>query len=245
MMILEVPPADSAHFRGHFPGRPILPGVAELALVANALDRRPLSRIALARFRQTVEPGQTLTLETRETAAGAVRVSLHREAAPVMNAELFFGDVAPPRASSLRVGEPLATAPLDDLLPQRPPMRFITGLLAQREDGADCLAVIPRGCALVEGGTAPALAVVEAAAQTAAMWEALRRASGPDAGKPRMGYLVALRDVVLLAGRVPAGRILVASMRLEAAAMPLTQYRAEVALDGETIMTGSIATALA
>jgi 3-hydroxymyristoyl/3-hydroxydecanoyl-(acyl carrier protein) dehydratase len=245
MMILEVPPADSAHFEGHFPGRPILPGIAQLALVANALDRRPLSRIALARFRQTVDPGQTLMLETRETAAGAVRVSLHRGRVPVMNAELVFGDVAAPRASSLRAGEPLATAPLDDLLPHRPPLRFITGLLAQSGDGADCLAVIPPGCALVEGETAPALAVIEAAAQTAAMWEALRRTRGPETGRPRMGYLVALRDVALFAGRVPAGRVLVASMRLEAAAMPLTKYRAEVALDGETIMTGRVATVLA
>jgi hypothetical protein len=34
-------------------------------------------------------------------------------------------------------------------------------------------------------------------------------------------------------------------VRLEAAAMPLTRYRAEVRLDGEVVMAGRVATVLA
>ena len=89
------------------------------------------------------------------------------------------------------------------------------------------------------------MAAIEAAAQAAAAWEALRRWRDAAVAAPRIGYLVALRDIVFFAKRVPANRELLVSVSLEAAAPPLTHYRIEVSLDGMLVTHGTIATFLA
>jgi len=255
--IIEVPPGG-AWFEGHFPGHPILPGVAELALATNALGSpgSPLSLqgIAFARLRQIVHPGDRLELVARKQDAAHLRFDLKRDGMLVANAEFIVG-------TPLASGEVTAAAetiaapasprrgaafhPLDALLPHRPPMRFLTTILHEETDGLTCAAQIPDRCALVAGGRAPPIAAIEAAAQAAAAWEALRRSRHAGVAKPRIGYLVALRDVVFFAGSVPAERDLLVSVRLEAAAPPLTHYRIEVSLDGKPVTRGTIATFLA
>ena len=135
--------------------------------------------------------------------------------------------------------------PLDDLLPHRPPMRFLTSILQETAGGLTCAARIPGECALVSGGGASPVAAIEAAAQAAAAWEALRRWRDAAVAAPRIGYLVALRDIVFFAKCVPANRELLVSVSLEAAAPPLTHYRIEVSQDGMLVTHGTIATFLA
>jgi 3-hydroxyacyl-[acyl-carrier-protein] dehydratase len=250
---IEVP-SGGAYFEGHFPGRPILPGVAELALVLDALARearRPVSiqGIAFARLRQLVLPGDRLELVAREQEAVRLRFDLKREAVLVANGEFILGPPQAPRsATALRAapGTPAATAPpLDDLLPHRPPMRFLTSILQETADGLTCAAHIPGKCALVSGGSAPAVASIEAAAQAAAAWEALRRWRNTGVASPRIGYLVALREVAFFTERIPADRDLLVSVSLEAVALPLTHYRIEVSLEGMPLTRGTIATFLA
>ncbi len=65
-------PADGPWFEGHFPGNPILPGVAELALAIAALRQEtgkplPLRRIGFARLRHLVLPGDRLELTAHES----------------------------------------------------------------------------------------------------------------------------------------------------------------------------------
>jgi len=87
---------------------------------------------------------------------------------------------------------------------------------------------------------------VEAAAQTAALWEAVRRSRDSRGAGPRVGYLVALRDLAFFAERIPAEASLVASVRLDGAALPLTHYAIEVGRDdGVPVLRGRIATYLA
>ena len=251
--IIEVPSAG-AYFEGHFPGRPILPGVTELTLVLDALAREarnPVSiqGIAFARLRQLVFPGDRLELLAREQEASRLRFDLKREGVLVANGEFILGQPQTPRyatAPFAAPGTPAAAAgPLDELLPHRPPMRFLTSILQQTANGLTCAAHIPGKCALVCDGSAPAVASIEAAAQAAAAWEALRRWRNTGVASPRIGYLVALRDVAFFTARIAADRDLQVSVNLEAAAPPLTHYRVEISLEGTLVTLGTIATFLA
>ena len=298
---------DAAWFEGHFPGRPILPAVSQLALVLEALARHrgqpaALEGIGFARMRQPVVPGDPLQLEIDERPGGALRFTLARDGAMVTNGELLPGTVTPTPSlrcataspsrgpgilvgpcgaemtptPSLRcataspsrgpgiLGGPCGageapsdvvafdtdTNPIDDatliesLLPHRPPMRFVTSVLAESPDGMTCSARIPAGCALVAQGSAPAVAAIEAAAQTAAVWEATRRRRAGGMTASRLGYLVGLRDITFFAQRIPAEQTLRATVRLEAATLALTHYAMQVDLGSAVILRGTLATFL-
>jgi len=107
-----------------------------------------------------------------------------------------------------------------------------------------CTARVPAACALAHAGRAPALAGIEAAAQAAAVWEALRR-SRAGSGGARIGYLVSLRDVTFHADHIPVDAPIGAAVRLEAAAPPLTHYRIAAWCGGAALLQGTIATYLA
>ena len=246
-------PSGGNCFEGHFPRQPILPGIAELVLVLETLARETrhpviLRGLAFARLRQLVLPGDRLELTARERDDGHLRFDLRREGVLVANGELILGPFDGPcqAVASLVVAAcPMLTAPqLDALLPQRPPMRFVTAILSTTADGLICTACVPAACVLVCDGSAPALVGLEAAAQAAAAWESMLRWREGGIAAPRVGYLVALRDVVLFAERLPADQSLLTSVRLEAAAPPLTHYRAEVSLGSMPIVRGTIATFL-
>ena len=246
-------PAGGAWFEGHFPGRPILPGVAELALAVDALAReagRPISLrgIAFARLRQLVLPGDRLDMSSRELGTGRLRIELKRKGDLVANAELLIGNPEEFRDEAAACvasdKEESAFPEIDALLPHRVPMRFLTSILWVTADGLACTARIPDACALVTEGHAPPVAAIEAAAQAAAAWEAVRRSRDAGVASPRIGYLVALRDIIFFSGSVPAERDLLVSVRLEGAAPPLTHYRIEVSLDGKPVTRGTVATFL-
>jgi predicted hotdog family 3-hydroxylacyl-ACP dehydratase len=247
-------PAEAPYFEGHFPGRPILPGVVELLLGLEALSyeaQRPvaLRGIAFARLRQLVAPGDVLDLSARELDKGHLRIEFTRAGIVVANAELIPGLPHAPgefREKPAEASEPIADAPaLDALLPHRLPMRFVCSIAGESARGLDCTAKIPAGCGLVLDGNAPVLAAVEAAAQGAATWEALRRWRAGGAASPRIGYLVSLRDVAFFAEHIPGERSFAASVSLEAAAPPLTHYRFDVSMQGRPLARGFLSTFLA
>ena len=71
-------PADSPWFSGHFPGEPILPGIAlvyiaEQAIIQYALakgEQVQLHTLKRVRFTQPVRPGETLSLNIVSEEAG-------------------------------------------------------------------------------------------------------------------------------------------------------------------------------
>lgn len=252
-------PADGPWFEGHFPGKPILPGVAELALAIAALRQEtgkplPLRRVGFARLRHLVLPGDRLELSTHESAGAEaetarLRFELQRDGVLVANGEFVIGtplsqlDELPDRSTRI---SPAGNFPsLDALLLHRPPMRFIDSILQQRADALDCIARIPPRCALVVDGAAPALAAIEAAAQAAAAWEALQRWRRRGEAAPRVGYLVAMRDIAFFTDRIPADQSLLVSVHLEAVSPPLSHYRFDVSLEGLRLVRGTFGTFLA
>jgi 3-hydroxyacyl-[acyl-carrier-protein] dehydratase len=65
--------ADHPAYAGHFPGRPILPGVVLLDRAQRALEQAcalRISGLALAKFLSPVLPGEALELDYEATAAG-------------------------------------------------------------------------------------------------------------------------------------------------------------------------------
>jgi 3-hydroxyacyl-[acyl-carrier-protein] dehydratase len=81
--------AGSPFFAGHFPGRPILPGVAHLALVARGLSELAGRRVGLAevrtlKLRRPVGPGERIELriEPASPEGGPVRFEIRGESGP-------------------------------------------------------------------------------------------------------------------------------------------------------------------
>ncbi len=68
---------DHPAFAGHFPGKPILPGVVLLdAAVQAAATAAPGCQIVTAKFHHVVSPGEVLTLEQERLPDDTVRFSI-------------------------------------------------------------------------------------------------------------------------------------------------------------------------
>ena len=78
---------DHPAYQGHFPGRPLLPGVVLLAEAMAALDKREWT-VENAKFLQPVTPGSTLTLWHEATATGGVKFEIESAHGVVATAQL-------------------------------------------------------------------------------------------------------------------------------------------------------------
>ena len=239
-------PEGGPLFDGHFPGTPILPGVAELIMIAGALapgGPSLLTGVRHVRFRGLVRPGDELDLVAPD---GSTRFELRRSGEPIARGELDFDgrDTLSDEAMTVAARPVHDAPPMDALVPHRLPMRLVERFVGEAEDGATCLARIREGCGFAQGAAAPAIAMLEAAAQTAAAWEALRRSRAAGDREPRIGYLVSARDVVLGRATVPVDTALQATVRLDAHAPPLSRYVLSVAVLGKIALQGTIGTYL-
>jgi 3-hydroxyacyl-[acyl-carrier-protein] dehydratase len=81
--------ADHPAFAGHFPGMPILPGAVLLDEALRVIEtdlRIDLTQwqLTAAKFLESVRPGDSLTVEHTEVAAGAVRFAVRVAARAVL-----------------------------------------------------------------------------------------------------------------------------------------------------------------
>ena len=258
-----VVPSSGPLFEGHFPGRPVLPGVGLLDLALRALAAAgaspTLREIAALRLRRLVAPGEHLELEVEAfDPDGRVRLEVRRADEVVANGVVVLGEPSPraefaaparqPPSGAGRVaraGRPRRASgvpDLDDLLPHRPPMRFVEGIATETDEGVVCAVRVPERSAFNAGGFAPALVALEMAAQSAAVFEALSRFHEAGDVGARVGYLVGARDVRFARARVPAGETLFASVRLLEIALPLCAYAFDVARGSDVVTSGTVST---
>jgi 3-hydroxyacyl-[acyl-carrier-protein] dehydratase len=237
-------PAEDPLFAGHFPGRPILPGIAHLALAARAFPEQSIAEIRTLKLRKTVGPGEALdVLAEGPEADGTARFEIRRGDETVSNGTLRLG----PSNRAVDPGiEIVAAGDFPDpaaLVPHAPPALFLRNVVEAGPEGIVCAVEIPSGHPLASEGRVPSFAGLEAAAQAAAVLEALGRSG--EGGGPQIGYLVGIRDARFQSAFLPTDRLLRAEARLHGTVPPLSMYRVSVQGAGGEIVTGMISTYLA
>jgi 3-hydroxymyristoyl/3-hydroxydecanoyl-(acyl carrier protein) dehydratase len=233
-------PGDSPLFSGHFPGHPILPGIAHLAMAERALGA-PLAAIRSLKLRRPVAPGEVLALSLKDPEGdGWTRFELRRDGEAVSGGAIR---TAPPG------GVPVSEAPrpaggfppIEDLLPHAPPSRLLRGIVEASPAGITALAEVPPEHPIARHAGIPAFLGIEAAAQAAAALEALDRRQ--EAPGPRIGYLVGIREARFGAATLPTVPFRVTA-RLQGRAFPLSIYEIAVGEPGRETVTGTISTYL-
>jgi predicted hotdog family 3-hydroxylacyl-ACP dehydratase len=238
------------HFVGHFAGRPILPGIAHLALVRDALRRivdpeLELVAVTVLRLRQVVEPGDGIELQVSPRGEPEWAFELRRGCDLASTGVVASGRCAAPGAAvgGVAAGGERFPSP-EALIPHRGPALLLGAVVEAADDRLVASAAVPHGSAFAAQGLAPSFVALEVAAQAAAAFEALRRRRAGGDPEPRVGYLVGARDVVLQTG-LPVAFPLQVTIRLDAALPPLSTYLFEVVAGGAVAANGTISTYMA
>jgi 3-hydroxyacyl-[acyl-carrier-protein] dehydratase len=84
-------PAEHPCLPGHFPGRPLVPGVVLLDAVFQAVTAAGhgnVLRLRHAKFRAPVGPGVTMDIELQVTAPGRIAFRCHRDSVLALSGEV-------------------------------------------------------------------------------------------------------------------------------------------------------------
>ena len=129
-----------------------------------------------------------------------------------------------------------------DRLPHVGPARLIDAVRSIADDHIETVGAVPAKSAWIRRGRLPAYAVLEFAAQSAAVFEIADAPENEATGPAERGFIVRARDLRCLRTDVPSDAVLHASVHLEGTAAPLAMYRFEVRANREPVATGTFST---
>lgn len=128
--------------------------------------------------------------------------------------------------------------PIAELLPHKPPMLLLDALTLFEEDAAECTVTIRESSTFFEQGGVPAWVAMEYCAQCIAAYAGLRaRQRG---GQPRMGLLVAARDLTLHTDFFRPHETLVIRAQREFGEEQVGRFDCVVKRDGSVVATASL-----
>lgn len=203
---LEFPP-DGIWFAGHFPGVPILPGVAQL-FFARTFARKAFGDFPDAglyrriKFRRLVRPGELVSLKVARKGEGAFSFMMSvggaiASSGIVERADCAVGGDDAQYAVGKERGSTMPPSALCDLLPHRPPMTMLTEVLAVGDGVSEAIADTSPESVFYdsEAGGVPACVALEYMAQTMAIvvGEARRRRGEV----PRVGFVLGTRRMMV------------------------------------------------
>jgi len=244
-------PVGSDYFAGHFEGRPILPAIAQLALIERLLCEKAapeavsIESISHLRFQQPLFPDDRFDVRLRRAENGKrYSFSIQRQTQRISRGEFGVSEGAEKNKSVPETIEIEAASEVDTalLLPHRSPARWIDTVGQTTDKSIVVSGRVPAGSAFVSEGQAGSYVALEFAAQAAAVLETLRRVSAGAAATAHLGYLVGARQVQLDAPRVAADCEIVVQVELEGTAGPLSIYRSRVVQAGRRIALATVST---
>jgi predicted hotdog family 3-hydroxylacyl-ACP dehydratase len=203
-------PADLPCLEGHFPGLPVLPGLAQLRWAVEAaafLRGAPFvpTRIEALKFRELLRPGEEFVARAELSSDGlVVRFSVEREGRVVATCRLRRGPEAESLGSVAPCEQETDAIAAAELLPHSGPMVFLDRLLAADEKRTVCgVRIDDLPLFRSADGSLPAWAGVEAMAQTIAAHGGLEARRRGEAAK--VGFLLGCRRLEIRADRLQPG----------------------------------------
>ena len=204
-------PTDSKFFDGHFPGRPILPAVGLLTildhLVASSLEENEfwhINRLRRVKFSALVESEGTLVVKVQPRGTDAwYEFSMEFQGRPVARGGFQCNRLSDWNEACMASQAGLLDIDMDELIPQRPPMRMVDGLVDVNKESALAASTVTHDWPTPTDSMVPGVFLVETIAQTAALhtgW--LLRAETPMGGA---GYLVGIPEAELNVSGVSVG----------------------------------------
>lgn len=216
-LLVELPD-DSPLFHGHFPGFPVVPGIAFLAMVQAALPAaRRLASFHRVRFRRLVQHGGRFAVTLAPARRGGesdLHFAVLRGEEPICGGRVHappWGEDPPALLPSPNGPPPAGMPEVVARIPHQGRMRLLQGVEAVEPGHCIGAARVHQDWPLVWRGSASIVTLVELSAQTASAliaWE--ERDAGGEGGK---GVLVGLPTVSASRERIPVGTELRAVVR--------------------------------